>query len=101
MANLPPSVSGTDDIRARLARNPDLPADAVVDLIVRDQERRWRRDERVLVESYLAAHPVLADLEARIDLIYAEILLRESFGERPELAEYAFRFPDLADRVRE
>src|SRR5262245_762482 len=99
MATAHPSAAGTDDIRARLARNPDLPADEVVDLIVSDQERRWRRGERVLAESYLAAHSALAAPGVRMDLIYAEVLLREALGERPGPAEYAFRFPDLADRV--
>jgi serine/threonine protein kinase len=100
MATAHESEAGTHDIRDRLARGRDLPADEVVDLIVRDQERRWRRGERVLAETYFGAHPATADPDCRMDLIYAEVLLRESLGEQPRLAEYVFRFPDLADRIR-
>jgi WD40 repeat protein len=89
-----------EDVRDVLARAPDLPAAEVVDLISRDQERRWRQGVRVLLETYLAAHPATGDPDARLDLIYAEVLLRESFAERPEPAEYVFRFPDLADQIQ-
>ncbi|HEY1380903.1 MAG TPA: protein kinase, partial [Gemmataceae bacterium] len=71
-----------------------------MDRAARDQEARWRRGERVSAETYFARDPELADPSARLDLIYAEIILRESFGERPTAAEYAFRFPALADRIR-
>jgi serine/threonine protein kinase len=95
-----PTVPGGDDIRDRLAHCTDPAAAAVVDLIVQDQGHRWLCGERVLVETYLAALPAPAGADVRMDLIYAEILLRESAGERPGPAEYSFRFPDLADRVR-
>jgi serine/threonine protein kinase/WD40 repeat protein len=95
-----PDRSWETDIRARLARSPELSAAEVVDLIARDQERRWRHGERLPVEAYLSAHPAMVDPDARMDLIYAEVLLRESAGERPGPAEYVFRFPDLADRIR-
>jgi serine/threonine protein kinase/WD40 repeat protein len=88
------------DVRDVLARAPDLPAAEVVDLISGDQERRWRQGERVPVEAYLTAHPATADPDVRLDLIYAEVLLRESFAEHPGSNEYVFRFPELADQIQ-
>src|SRR5262249_22713590 len=87
------------DIRTRLAAAPDLPATEVVKLITRDQERRWQQGERILIETYLSAHPATAAADVGMALISAEVLVRESCGDRPGPAEYAFRFPDLADRI--
>jgi serine/threonine-protein kinase len=59
-----------------------------------DQQRRWRRGERVLVEEYLARWPTLAeDAESLLDLVYGEVLLREESGETVALEEYLRRFP--------
>jgi serine/threonine protein kinase/WD40 repeat protein len=100
MSNSGERPSAGEDVRDVLAQAPDLPAAEVVDLISRDQERHWRQGVRVLLETYLAATPATRDPDVRLDLIYAEILLRESFSEHPEPAEYVFRFPDLADQIR-
>jgi tetratricopeptide (TPR) repeat protein/tRNA A-37 threonylcarbamoyl transferase component Bud32 len=49
------------------------------------------------VETYLAEAPSLrADIQAVLDLIYHEIVLREEAGESPQLEEYLRRFPELA-----
>jgi TOMM system kinase/cyclase fusion protein len=62
-----------------------------------DQQSRWRGGERVLVEAYLAQQPPLgADMEAVLELILHEVLLRRERGEAPVLAEYQQRFPQLA-----
>jgi serine/threonine protein kinase/WD40 repeat protein len=87
-----------DDIRAQL-RAAGLSAAEIVDLIANDLQTRWQQDQRVLVETYLADLPGRVDAELRMDLIYTEILAREAAGERPGPAEYAFRFPDLAERI--
>src|SRR5262245_36932781 len=88
----------TLDIRATLTCRTDLEPRDIVDLIVRDQERRWQRSERVFLETYFGLHPCLDDATLQMDLIYAEVMLRESFGERPQANEYTFRFPDLAEQ---
>jgi WD40 repeat protein/predicted Ser/Thr protein kinase len=67
-----------------------------------EQRLRWQRGERVLVEAYLAEHPVLrAEAEALMDLVYNEILLREQAGETPQLEDYLARFPPLARQLRD
>src|SRR5262245_47385229 len=94
-------VSAIDqNIRARLASSADLSPAEIVELIVRDLESHWHRCERVPVETYLAALASPVDADVQMDLIYAEILAREAVGDRPGPAEYTFRFPDLAERIR-
>src|SRR5262245_55557999 len=66
-----------------------------------DQQSRWQRGERVLVEEYLAREPDLAENEELLlDLVYSEVLLREEHGERPELDEYLRRFPHLDESLQ-
>src|SRR4051794_3657739 len=61
----------------------------------------WEAGERVQLEALLAHHPeLLADADLLIDLIYAEVLLREEFGERPTVEEYVARFPSCEAGVR-
>lgn len=62
---------------------------------IRDDQRRQRATGQwVPIESYLFRHPELsADPEVVLDLIYAEVLLREEFGEVVTAAEYVRRFP--------
>jgi serine/threonine protein kinase len=65
-----------------------------------DQHEQWRRGNRIRVEEYLARHPDLAGQEEVIlDLIYAEVVLREELGERATAAEYLERFPQYAARL--
>jgi tetratricopeptide (TPR) repeat protein len=70
-------------------------------LVRDDQRRRWRGGDRALVEGYLERWPALAeDTQGLLDLVYAEVLLREERGETPTLEEYLRRFPDQADSLK-
>jgi serine/threonine protein kinase len=63
-----------------------------------DQQDRWAAGDRVLAETYLEDNPTLREqVEAAIDLIYSEILVRERLGEVVSLEEYQRRFPDFAE----
>jgi eukaryotic-like serine/threonine-protein kinase len=74
-----------------LSQSSSLP-----EALLLDQRERWRRGERVLVESYLERHPDLAsDTPALLQLIEAEISLREESGESPQPEEYLSRFSSL------
>jgi hypothetical protein len=69
-----------------------------------EQQARWLRGERVLVEDLLREHATLdgnANPEALMELVYHEILLREQRGETCLLEEYLGRFPKLADPLRD
>ena len=66
-----------------------------------DQQQRWQRGERPLVEEYLRTSPGLAaDLESLAELICGEISLREARGEKPLLDEYLRRFPQCKEPVQ-
>jgi len=75
---------------------------AVVVTVLRvDQRERRRRGQWVPAESYLDVFPaVREDPESAIDLVFAEYLLREQFGDSPTLDEYTRRFPQYADQLK-
>src|SRR5215472_11456038 len=76
---------------------PDRP---MLALLMAYQRRAWRRGDRTPVEVYLAQQPGLRDdVEAVLDLIYQEVMLREQAGESPRLEEYLSRFPHLAPQL--
>ncbi|MBL8793889.1 MAG: tetratricopeptide repeat protein [Planctomycetia bacterium] len=70
-----------------------------LDAILDDQDQRWRRGERFLVEDYLADHPSIRSDECVLDLIGHEVQLRDRQGEAPSLEEYRQRFPRLAEQL--
>jgi serine/threonine-protein kinase len=82
-------------------RTPVQPSDSVLALIMADQQERWGRGERPLVETYFEKWPMMrADEDKALDLIYHEHLLREQQGEAPDPAEYQQRFPQWAEALR-
>ena len=73
-----------------------------VEELYADQRRRWRQGERVLVESYLSAHPSLRDdAECVLQLVNNEVVLREELHDTPRLDEYLRRFPRFAVQLQE
>ena len=80
------------------ATDHEEPTAKWVDALLADQKECWRREEQVLVEAYLQEHSWLrSDREAILDLIFQELLLRESRGENPRIEDYVRRFPHLAE----
>ena len=88
------------ELREHLTRTPGLTSGEVVELLCADQAERWRRGERVPAEAYLALHPNLPDDADTVELVYSEFVLREELGEAPALAEFEWRFPRFAARLR-
>jgi predicted Ser/Thr protein kinase len=89
------------DVEAFLAATGPLPLDQLATVLRVDQRQRWQTGERVLAESYFQRYPNLrADVEAAVDLIYGEFLLRERHGEQPAADEYRQRFPEFTDLLR-
>ncbi len=90
----------TDSLGASRA---DATADlsrGVLEQLLDDQRQRSERGQRFLVETYLDQRPALkSNTEAILDLIYNEMMLRESRGEKPSLEEYQNRFPHLAQEL--
>lgn len=72
-----------------------------IEIITWDQRRRWDSGDRILLETYFKKHPDWHfTVEDLLDLIYHEILVRESHGEYPSPHEYAERFPHLVEELR-
>jgi serine/threonine-protein kinase len=97
-----PSLSVPDPLTGDLAEVighcQGLPVERLVEALREDQARRWQAGQRVPAEDYLRQYPsVRASTEAAVDLIYAEFLLRERLGDRPDTGEYLRRFPEYAD----
>jgi predicted Ser/Thr protein kinase len=89
------------DVDAFLAATGPLPPDQLAAVLRVDQRQRWQAGERVLAESYFQRYPDLrADVEAAVDLVYGEFLLRERHGEQPAADEYRQRFPEFTDLLR-
>jgi eukaryotic-like serine/threonine-protein kinase len=71
--------------------------DALLDL----QSGYWAGGEPQSVEALLEVRPALRDDTDRVlDLIYHEVLLRQRWGESPQLDEYVARFPHLGNALR-
>src|SRR5690242_19498827 len=63
-----------------------------------DQERRWMKNDPMLVEAYLASYPGLEnDPDAIVSLAYKEFILRERRGESPQVSEFLARLPIVAE----
>jgi serine/threonine protein kinase/formylglycine-generating enzyme required for sulfatase activity len=62
--------------------------------ILREQTRRWRQGEALLLEEFLKRLPVpVTDREQLLDLLCNEINERRRAGPHPDLGEYRRRFP--------
>lgn len=69
-----------------------------LDLIRRDQSERWGRGAGVPAETYFDLLPELRENgEEALVLVCGEVRSRCATGERVALADFARRFPDLAD----
>ncbi len=72
--------------------DPLRPA-ALNELIKTDLEIRWRRGQRVLLESYLERYPELGRTEdVPVSLVLEEFRVRQAVGDRPDLSTYQGRF---------
>jgi serine/threonine protein kinase len=77
-----------------------LRAHILAELVKVDQEHRWERQDRQLLEAYLAEWPELAESsELLTGLVEAECLTRAIVDRLPTLGELAERFPAVAGRL--
>jgi WD40 repeat protein len=78
-----------------------LTAEQILALVRFDQHDHWRNGQRVPAEMYLQRYPMLReDAELTLVMIFSEFLIRCELGERPDLEEYCYRFPALAENLR-
>lgn len=68
---------------------------------IRQLQESWAADQPLSIESLLQQYPDLIHSNgSAVDLIYAEVLLRESHGEPVDESDYIDRFPNYADSIR-
>jgi hypothetical protein len=96
----PAGVDPLAELQAELALCGEMEPEVLASRLQADQARRWRAGCGVPVEAYLDVHPrARGNTELIVDLILGEILLRSERGERADPAEYARRFPEMADAL--
>lgn len=72
-----------------------------VERVAEQLRAAWSGGGRVFIESFQPEfEQCTADDEQLLDLIYHEVLIREEYGESPDLEEYVSRFPAHAERLR-
>src|SRR3954453_22517693 len=65
-----------------------------------DQPQSWQSGAKNTAEDYLRQYPELrADPEGTLELLYNEMLVRQSLGEIPQLQEFQARFPELDSEI--
>lgn len=80
----------------------DSPLRAVLDDVLRQQNRHWAAGLTVLVETYLEQNPTLRfSDEAILALLEQEVVLRLNRQQVPTVEELTQRFPHLHDSIRE
>ena len=75
------------------------PSDMLVDLLCMDLMHMWRQGSPVQVESYASAFAILADDESLLDLIDAEICVREEIGQTLSITQWQKRFPNRSGEI--
>jgi len=68
--------------------------------VLDELQQRWLDGDRVAVETLVREHPQVAqNSSVMLDLIYAEVLLREDHGQKAVESEYVERFPELSEGI--
>jgi tetratricopeptide (TPR) repeat protein/tRNA A-37 threonylcarbamoyl transferase component Bud32 len=89
-----PTEAALLDFADLVARCQQLPLPRLVEVLRKDQARRWRSGQGLAAEAYLEAFPTLAASgDDALVLIWGEVLLRLEKREAPTPAEYQARFP--------
>jgi predicted ATPase/Tfp pilus assembly protein PilF len=89
------------DVLAFLDRHAGASARDVIDVVLADQQPRWKTDRPLRVEDYLAKLSEMDfDQPARLALAVGEFRARLASGTAPNIDEFTLRFADLAEPLR-
>ena len=84
-----------------LRNHPTASAEEIAAVCAIDQSRRWRADSGLPVETYLDKCPVLnMHPRAKLQLILGEFENLSRRGMRPDITDFASRFPDVQEELR-
>ena len=71
-----------------------------IEFLAQELRGHWRQGDRSCIEDLGEMFQELAtNPEHLLDLIYHEVLIREEFGDSPQLDDYVARFPELVERL--
>lgn len=88
------------DVFAFLDESGEASLAAQVDILLVDQEKRWRRGRPLAAEQYFQAFPHISqDPELAARLVAGEYQIRHGRGERIEPADLIQRFPQWAKEI--
>ncbi|MEX0586108.1 MAG: protein kinase [Pirellulales bacterium] len=89
-----PDAAAVDLIRFLPPAGDPLRPAALHELVLLDMQARWRRGEKILLESYLTRFPKLGGAAGvAAQLIYEELRIRRECGDGAPLESYRQRFP--------
>ena len=95
------SSNSPPDLFAFLEKHNGSDATEKIDVLLRDQQHRWKTDQPLEVEDYLARLPELAsDPDSKLQLAVGEFQARQNGDTSPNIDEFISRFADLGDSLR-
>ena len=95
------SADSLPDVFGFLEQHADSELEAKLAVLRVDQQRRWKTDEPLKVEDYLARLPDLADSACKVELAVGEFKARQNSESSPSVEEYLSRFSDISDTLRQ
>ena len=95
------SSGSPPDLFAFLEQHNGSDATDKLAVLLTDQQHRWKTDQPLKVEDYLARLPDLAgDADCRFQLAVGEFQARQNGDTSPSIDEFTSRFSDLGDSLR-
>lgn len=89
------------DLDVYLKQSQQLSLVTLAEILRIDMRQRWHSHQRQLAENYLKKFPqLLENVDATLDLIYTEYLLRESDDPHFDVEQFLARFPSYSSTLR-
>jgi eukaryotic-like serine/threonine-protein kinase len=96
------STDSAPDVGAFVKQHTSSDSAEILDVLLLDQQQRWRTEQPIRVERYLALLPDLpGDLDWKLQLAIGEFQARRDTASPLSEQEISSRFPDLSDTLRE
>ena len=95
------SQESPPDVFAFVQQHSQASSTDKLQVLLKDQERRWRTDQPVRVEDYLARLPELvADPELKLQLAIGEFNALQHCQTAPDINDFTARFSDLGESLK-
>ena len=95
------SSDSPPDLFAFLQRHSHFSSSDKLQVLLLDQQQRWKTIQPYRVEDYLAQLPELAaDASAKLRLAIGEFQARQNSDAKPSIDEFTARFSDLGDSLK-